>query len=117
LNAHLPETRVRDELNLPLMLPSTSVVVPSSLRSVSRPNEAPNFPDLLTVSRSKKSGVMMMPPAAQVMRTAIVARATCLPFPAVSMTIGKSWDVVPPNATPGAGAFRAAEGGTTARQV
>ena len=43
------------------------------------------------------------------MYDAIVARATCLPFLAVSMTIGKSWDVVPPKATPGAGAFRAAE--------
>jgi hypothetical protein len=48
LKDHLPDAFVRALLNDPLMLPSKSVIVPSSLRLVIGPKDAPNFRFLLT---------------------------------------------------------------------
>jgi hypothetical protein len=47
LKAHVPDTFVRDELKVPLMDPSKSVVVPSGLRCVTGPNEELNLPRLM----------------------------------------------------------------------
>src|SRR5215211_1092074 len=62
LICHLPDNFVRVELSAPLTLPSTSKVVPSSRRTVSGPNEALNFPFLLTRTSRYVSGTLAMLP-------------------------------------------------------
>ena len=48
LKDHFPDTRVRDEVTMPLTFPSRSVVVPSSFRIVCGPNRVAVTPPKVT---------------------------------------------------------------------